>query len=405
MTLEFVYGRSGVGLSEHAYQYAVAQQAAWVGNNAQAHISMLRATVREELAFVLEQTGMPREQMEQAVAIALEQWGLQAQAEQDPTTLSSGQTRRLAIAGALLQHPQALVLDCPLDGLDLQAVEQVQRSIAEFAGKVRVYDRTATALAQQATQIWELDDAHQLRPGTLQPRPLPEALPRATESTPALVAQQCGVLRGSARLAPIDCEIPAGSITHIAGPNGVGKTSWFRACLGLSEYTGLLEVPQARGFAPTAMDEAFLGRSVLEELRTVGGEQRAAAMVEFAGLQAYAHQHPLDVPASVRRIVLLAVAMVAAPSVVFIDEPTVGLDHAGYSWLARLMQQYVAGEFHALIGEPIDATMIRPQVRYPKEVPAATPPWQGSFEHPTIVWSCHDHAYAEAFSDHTVQLG
>lgn len=52
-------GSSGSGLSDHAWRTAERTGAAWVGNDAAAHISLLRATVAEELAFAMEQRGVP----------------------------------------------------------------------------------------------------------------------------------------------------------------------------------------------------------------------------------------------------------------------------------------------------------------------------------------------------------
>ena len=98
----FIWGDSGVGLSEHAWAHAEKTGTAWVGNEASAHISLLRNTVAEELAFPMEQRGVPRTEMQQRVEAALRLWGLEDQAEQNPATLSTGQTRRVAIAAALL---------------------------------------------------------------------------------------------------------------------------------------------------------------------------------------------------------------------------------------------------------------------------------------------------------------
>ena len=59
-------------------------------------------------------------------------------------------------------------------------------------------------------------------------------------------------------------------------------------------------------------------------------------------MQEYADAHPLDMPASARRMLLVACALVRKPDVLLLDEPTVGLDTAGYQWLARVMRDYVS---------------------------------------------------------------
>ena len=74
----------------------------------------------------------------------------------------------MAIAQALLTRPGALVLDCPLDGLDTAAVNQLAEVLDAYPGEVTVYDRRPSAVSEAAVQQFQLSD------GELRERPIPE---------------------------------------------------------------------------------------------------------------------------------------------------------------------------------------------------------------------------------------
>jgi energy-coupling factor transporter ATP-binding protein EcfA2 len=75
-------------------------------------------TVREEVAFGLENLGIPREEMiprvEEAIALA----GLEGLGDRSPYALSGGQQQRLAIASVIVMRPRVLILDEPTSQLD-----------------------------------------------------------------------------------------------------------------------------------------------------------------------------------------------------------------------------------------------------------------------------------------------
>ncbi|KAB1550687.1 ATP-binding cassette domain-containing protein [Corynebacterium sp. 321] len=383
----YIWGDSGSGLSERAWDIAERTGAAWVGNNAQSHISMMRSTVRDELTVAMEQRGVPVPTMEAAVDAALVQWGLTEQAYQDPMSLSTGQTRRVAIAQALLAGPTALVLDCPCDGLDTDAVTLLRDVLMDFPGEVTVVDRVRNALADSAQHVEHITGAHEPPPRIdelvtsslrVDDKPTPSlATPQAAFTATELVTE-----RGHSTIGPVSVTAPAGAITHVAGPNGCGKTTLFLAGLGLVPKKqlvhGTLECAGRIGWCPTDMDSAVTRKSVREELELGSSAELARAAMDFAQLTDIAEVHPLDLPSARRRIVLVAAAMVRAPGVVFLDEPTVGLDAPGAAALADLVRRYVAGEYHANIGR--------------------------DGETPAIVWSCHDPHYAAAVSDYSVQI-
>ncbi|GGY91201.1 ABC transporter ATP-binding protein [Streptomyces nitrosporeus] len=140
----------------------------------------------------------------------------------------------------------------------------------------------------------------------------------------------------------LDLAVPAGAVTAVLGPNGAGKTTTVEMCEGYRRPdAGTVRV---LGLDPVA-DAARLRPRIGVMLQS-GGVYSGARAVEMLSHTAKLHAHPLDVPALVERLGLgscgrtayrrlsggqqqrlaLAMAVVGRPELVFLDEPTAGLD-------------------------------------------------------------------------------
>lgn len=149
-------------------------------------ISGARFTVREELAFGLENLGLSRGEIETRVSGVLGELGLGELAHRSPFELSGGQQQRVAIASILVMQPKVLVLDEPTSQLDphgteavFKIVDQISRRgkttvvlvehklewMAEFADRVVVLDHGQVVMDGKPRQVLSSDRVQRLGVG------------------------------------------------------------------------------------------------------------------------------------------------------------------------------------------------------------------------------------------------
>ena len=148
-------------------------------------------------------------------------------------------------------------------------------------------------------------------------------------------------------LAGIDIVVPAGSVTAVLGPNGAGKTTAVRILSTLSEATegtayvaGFnvathpTEVRRRIGLAAqdATVDPLLTGFenlvmiSELHQLSRKAAKSRASELLEEFSLADAANRVAGGYSGGMRRRLDLAATLVADPQVLFLDEPTTGLD-------------------------------------------------------------------------------
>lgn len=117
-------------------------------------------TVFEEVAFGLENAGVPRQDIIDRVYEVLETTGIEHLAGRNPQQLSGGQSQRLALASILAMEPEILVLDEPTSQLDPQGTEEVLRVVAEMERDhtVIIVSQDMERIAPHLDRLLVLDD-------------------------------------------------------------------------------------------------------------------------------------------------------------------------------------------------------------------------------------------------------
>ena len=163
-------------------------------------------------------------------------------------------------------------------------------------------------------------------------------------------------------LAGLDLEVPAGSILALLGPNGAGKTTavsilttLLRTDAGEATVAGAnvrrepAEVRKRIGLSGqyAAVDEQLTGREnlhMIARLYRMGGrtaKRKAGELLERFDLSAAGDRPVKTYSGGMRRRLDLACALVAEPPVLFLDEPTTGLDPRSRSEMWRVIRELV----------------------------------------------------------------
>ncbi|WP_424889888.1 ATP-binding cassette domain-containing protein [Streptomyces sp. XH2] len=162
----------------------------------------------------------------------------------------------------------------------------------------------------------------------------------------------------------VDLDVPEGTVLGLLGPNGAGKTTAVRVLTtlikpdsGSASVAGIDvlrkpdEVRRSIGLSGqfAAVDEYLTGR---ENLRMVGqlyqmsardAKARAGELLERFDLADAADRIAKTYSGGMRRRLDLAAALVVSPPVMFMDEPTTGLDPRNRQALWEVIQELVAG--------------------------------------------------------------
>ena len=355
------------------------------------------ARVGDDVAFGMENLGVAREEIWPRVENSLEAVGLSVPLDHSTTELSGGQKQRLALASILAMGPGLLLLDEPTANLDPSGVAEVRAAVekvvertgatvvvvehrvdvwASLVDRVIVVADGAIAadgplrevLAQQGDAlrergIWLPGDDVAAEVG-----PAPEVPPASSDTTP--IARVTDLTIGYAADAPvrsgIDLTIERGVSTCIVGANGAGKSTFALTLAGLlPPLEGAVEVETSDGSAGDPHEWSskqllgrmsmvfqepeyqFLAATVAEELaigpRAAGmSEEEIAPLVdehlEALGLTKLARANPMTLSGGEKRRLSVATALISAPELLILDEPTFGQDRGTWLGLVRLLR-------------------------------------------------------------------
>jgi len=132
-------------------------------------ISGAKYTVYEEIAFGLENTGVPREEMRERVDRAMALTGITDLSERSPYSLSGGQQQRVALTSILVMEPKILVLDEPtsqMDPIGSREVLKVIKTLSERGMTVVMVEHKMEWIASFADRVIALYEGEILLEGT-----------------------------------------------------------------------------------------------------------------------------------------------------------------------------------------------------------------------------------------------
>ena len=131
------------------------------------------ATVEDDVAFGLENQGIPREEMLQRVEKAIEQVGMLEFKDREPSRLSGGQKQRVAIAGIIALRPTIIILDEATSMLDPEGREDLMAVMKELQKKFQL---TIISITHDLTEIALSDRTLVFQKGKLESSMTPREL-------------------------------------------------------------------------------------------------------------------------------------------------------------------------------------------------------------------------------------
>lgn len=359
------------------------------------------ARVGDDVAFGMENLGVPREEIWPRVEESLSAAGLDVPLDHSTTELSGGQKQRLALASILAMGPGLLLLDEPTANLDPSGVAEVRaavEAVVERTGATMVVvehrvdvwaplvDRVIVVADGRIAADGPLREVLDQQGEALRERgmwlpgddvaaevgPAPEVAPASSEDAP--IARVTGLSIGYDKASPvrsgIDLTLERGVSTCIVGANGAGKSTFALTLAGLlPPLAGTVEVETSdgtRGDPHEWSSKQLLGRmsmvfqepeyqflasTVAEELaigpRAVGmSEEEIAPLVEehmeALGLTKLARANPMTLSGGEKRRLSVATALISAPELLILDEPTFGQDRGTWLGLVRLLRAALA---------------------------------------------------------------
>jgi energy-coupling factor transporter ATP-binding protein EcfA2 len=250
---------------------------------------MVAERVEDEVAFGMENAGLPIRVMRERIEESLSALGIEHLRTRRVNTLSGGERQRVAIASVLTMQPRVLVLDEPTSQLDPESAEEVLDSIIKLNREhwltVIMSEHRLERVAQHADRILYIaPDGEPLigEPGEVLAQiplappvaqvgkllgwtPLPLSVEEASKFVSGVTNNEQGIEIGRISkpeplksaiqnpksniegvwfgygnrdvLRDVNLEVHAGEITALMGRNGTGKTTLLRLMLGLLKPT------------------------------------------------------------------------------------------------------------------------------------------------------------------------
>lgn len=351
------------------------------------------ARVGDDVAFGCENLGVPRDETWRRVADAMDAVGLDVPLDHPTSSLSGGQTQRLALAGVLAMRPRLLLLDEPTANLDPEGVIEVRDAVARV---LRGADATLVVVEHRVDVWWKLvDRVIVLAPGggvladgvpddvltsmgeelaasgVWVPGHMPSAPSRTRRDGGELLStEDLAIARttGHVLLEGIELSVSAGRCLAITGPNGAGKSTLGLTIAGLIRPAGgrvlanglagdigpdpiswtsrelltrigtVFQDPEHQFIAGTVRDELAIGSRALglSHAETAG---RIDALLERLRLRHLVDANPFTLSGGEKRRLSVATVLMTRPPLLVLDEPTFGQDARTWRELVALLAE------------------------------------------------------------------
>ena len=303
--------------------------------------------VNEEIAFGCENLNIASEEIDRRI----ERYTTLMQIEKNAKTktLSGGQKQRLITASTLAMEQKIIILDEPLANLDTHTAHILLKALRDLANSgyaILIVEHRLDVVKNYIDKVMRIEnkqlftstDINDLNSGIT-------TIPHADGSLPGEVlikGEKLFFAAGDRNIIDgLDIEIREGERIVLLGENGCGKTTLMRMLARLNKPSDgalsqtitkskkvnskwfskvgyVYQNPTYQLFMPTLLSEiSFKAKS----------EETAREMINAFGLSGLEQRHPQSLSEGQKRRASIAAVCASEPTVLFLDEPTVGQDY------------------------------------------------------------------------------
>lgn len=156
------------GKNINEYGGELAAKIGYVFQNPFTQISGVKDTVFEEVAYGLENFGVPVDEIEKRVTAVMKLTDIEALALQNPFKISGGQMQRVALASVIVLQPEILVIDEPTSQLDPEGTEEVFKIIKKMKEEKKtiiLVEHKIDLIAEYADEVLVLNEGKLIKNG------------------------------------------------------------------------------------------------------------------------------------------------------------------------------------------------------------------------------------------------
>jgi len=350
---------------------------------------ILGTKVVNEVAFGLENLGMPREEIYSRVDEALNFLKISHLRQRETFNLSGGEKQKVALAGILAMRPSIVLLDEPLASLDPASAQDTLDAVRLLADQglsiLLIEHRVEDVLRINPERVMFMSDGEIRYLGDVSglskvvnyrevKLPAEDIVERAKQDTaPVEIKVLPGVTHSQVEqealvrfenvtfgyeseveiLHGIDLQINRGDVIAVLGPNGSGKTTFVKHAIGLlkpksgrvfvggrdtkeasvAEIAGMLgyvfQSPSHMLFAPTVREELAFGPTNMKHSKEQI-ELEVKDALKIVNLSDKEKDPPLALSFGQQKRVSIAAILAMRSRILVMDEPTAGQDYQNY---------------------------------------------------------------------------